>query len=56
MDVSDERQVEEAANQVRNKIGDIDILVNNAVSSDCFLFIKTMQIYLQMNLLGNRSL
>lgn len=33
VDVSDERQVEEAASQVRNKIGDVDILVNNAVSS-----------------------
>ncbi len=33
VDVSDERQVEEAASQVRTKIGDVDILVNNAVSS-----------------------
>ena len=35
LDVSDEQQVEEAAAQVRTKIGDIDILVNNAGIAPC---------------------
>lgn len=47
VDVSDERKVEEAASQVRGKIGDIDILVNNAVSVFfCFESFEFVYIFL----------
>lgn len=35
VDVSDERNVEAAAARVRNEIGDVDILINNAGIAPC---------------------
>lgn len=40
VDVASEKQVELAANQVRCKIGDVDILINNAGIAPCEPFKK----------------